>query len=295
MNSVNTKAAISSKDSEDSQQFLNVSAYKFISLDLLPLLQADLLEALRSCGVLGTILLADEGINIALAGTEPAVEQSISWFVRDERFSDITFKRSYSNLLPFSKLKVRIRHEIISFGQAGIDPERQPAPHISAGELKRWLDEGREFTLLDTRNRYEVESGTFERAVTLPIDNFKDFGEAVQKSTEIDRNKPVITFCTGGIRCEKAAPWMLANGFTDVQQIDGGILRYLEEFGAEHWSGDCFVFDDRVEVDPQLTETGAVLCKNCHRAVSLEGQESASFVEAVSCPRCVDDTGASAS
>lgn len=268
--------------------FHNISAYKFIDLDLLPLLQADMHDALSKAGVLGTVLLANEGINVALAGTDTAIQQARDWFQTDTRFSDLWFKESTSTFLPFSKLKVRIRHEIIAFDGGKTAPLDNPAPNLDPATLKQWLDEGRKFTLLDTRNRYEVESGTFKSALALDIDTFRDFPSAAAALDSDIKDQPVVTFCTGGVRCEKAAPWMLQNGFKEVYQIEGGILNYLEQCGGEHWQGDCFVFDDRVEVDTALQETGALLCPSCHRAVPPEEQDQAPFSSGEGCLGCAD-------
>ncbi len=267
-------------------QYLNISGYQFITLEHLPLLQADLSVFLQQQQVKGTVLIAEEGINVALCGSPNAIENCQNWFQQTPPFADLHFKSSYSSFLPFSKLKVKIRHEIISFGQAGLDPEHDAAPRLSALELKSWLDQGRRFTLLDTRNNYEIESGTFKQASNVDIDNFREFAEAAEKSDSIDKAAPIVTFCTGGVRCEKAAPWLLQNGFENVLQLDGGILAYFAACGGAHWEGNCFVFDDRVEIDSNAFETGAVLCKACHRAVSIEHQQSGEFVDGESCPAC---------
>ena len=274
--------------------FHNIIAYKFIDLDLLPLLQADMHDALSNIGVLGTVLLANEGINVALAGTEAHIQQARDWFANDRRFTDLWFKESVSTFLPFSKLKVRIRHEIIAFDDGKTKPLKTPAPNLAPDQLKQWLDEGRAFTLLDTRNRYEVESGTFKRAVALDIDTFRDFTAAADALDPDIKAQPVVTFCTGGVRCEKAAPWMLQNGFKEVYQIEGGILNYLEQCGGEHWQGDCFVFDDRVEVDARLAETGALLCPNCHRAVPADEHDLEPFTSGNGCRGCHEKVSTSA-
>lgn len=249
--------------------YINLSGYRFLPLDYLPVLQADLHEALLATGVLGTILLADEGINVALAGTRQQCDAARAVFESDPRFRGLWLKESDSDFRPFSKLKVRIRHEIIAFDGAGAGTrqlQRPEAPAIAPDTVARWLDENRDFTLLDTRNTYEIESGTFERAEHLDIAHFRDYQRAVKQALDegrLDPDKPVVTFCTGGIRCEKAAPWMIEQGFREVYQIDGGILNYFERTGGKHWEGDCFVFDDRVEIDKDLQPTGATWCTDC--------------------------------
>ena len=259
-----------------------------------PVLVRDELKLkLQQLGVLGTVLVATEGLNVALVGTAAAIEKSQEIFSQDSRFAAIDFKLSLSSFSPFSKLKVKVRPEIITFGQTDIDPLAEPTRYIDPAELEQWLESGKEFQLLDTRNNYETESGTFERATTLDIDNFRDLPQAVDKAVEngtLDPQKPVVTFCTGGVRCEKAGPWMSKNGFREVYQIRGGILRYLESCGSGHWSGDCFVFDDRVEITPQLEETGAVICRRCHKAVSRRHQLAPGFIENSHCPACLADS-----
>ena len=231
-------------------------------------------SALRETGVLGTILLAEEGINIALAGRRKQIDLAIDWFQADARFSDIWLKQSQSEQIPFSKLKVRVRHEIIAFdGASAADRQlqRPPAPTLDPDTVARWIDERRDFTLLDSRNSYEIESGTFETAENLGISHFRDFQQAIKQAVSDGRlklDKPVVTFCTGGIRCEKAAPWMIEQGFRQVYQIEGGVLNYFQQTGGKHWQGDCFVFDDRVEVDKQLAPTGATWCTFCQLTIA---------------------------
>ncbi|MGQ7842940.1 oxygen-dependent tRNA uridine(34) hydroxylase TrhO [Granulosicoccus sp. 3-233] len=259
--------------SPSGEPYINLSGYRFIQLDYLPVLQADLHQALAETGVLGTILLADEGINVALAGTRPECDAARAVLDADERFRDLWLKESTSELRPFSKLKVRIRHEIIAFDGAEARTrqlQRPEAPALPPETVAQWLDEERDFTLLDTRNVYEVESGTFEQAEHLDIAHFRDYQRAVTQALEdgsLDPSKPIVTFCTGGIRCEKAAPWMIEQGFSEVYQIEGGILNYFERTGGKHWNGDCFVFDDRVEVDRQLQPTGATWCTSCQLTI----------------------------
>ncbi|MFK7855623.1 MAG: rhodanese-like domain-containing protein [Granulosicoccus sp.] len=260
-------------DTHAEPPYINLSGYRFVSLEYLPVLQADMHAALAQIGVLGTVLLADEGINIALTGTVEQTRAARAYFDSDVRFAKIWLKESESQVIPFSKLKVRIRYEIIAFdGPEAGDRQlkRAIAPSISPELVQQWLDSDQDFTLLDTRNTYEIESGTFSKAEHLDIAHFRDFQDAVNQALEkgeLDKNKPTVTFCTGGIRCEKAAPWMLEQGFKEVYQIEGGILNYFEQTGGRHWEGDCFVFDDRVEVDKSLAPTGASWCTECQLTV----------------------------
>ena len=258
--------------------YTNLSGYRFIHLEYLPLLQADLHAMLSETGVLGTILLAEEGINIALAGTPDQITAARACFESDPRFTSLWLKESVSEQIPFSKLKVRVRHEIIAFdGPEAKDQQlhRPEAPALSPDTVAQWIESGKDFTLLDTRNTYEVESGTFTTAKHLNIAHFRDFQKTVEKAVEegtLDPAQPIVTFCTGGIRCEKAAPWMLEQGFKEVYQIEGGVLNYFERTGGAHWKGDCFVFDDRVEVDKSLNPTGATWCTHCQLTIALNEQ-----------------------
>lgn len=252
---------------------INLSGYRFVHLEYLPIIQADMHAALLETGVLGTILIAEEGINVALAGTQVQVSAAREYLNSDKRFGGLWLKESVSDVVPFSKLKVRIRHEIIAFDGPDARTQqltRPEAPAMTPENVQEWIESGKDFTLLDTRNTYEIESGTFAQAEHLDIAHFRDFQSAVHKALEagtINPEKPIVTFCTGGIRCEKAAPWMIEQGFREVYQIDGGVLNYFERTGGAHWDGDCFVFDDRVEVDKQLSPTGATWCTHCQLTI----------------------------
>lgn len=258
---------------EGAQEVINVSGYRFVEIENLLELQADMRADLGEIGIKGTILIATEGINAALAGSRAQVKAVKNWFEQDTRFANLWLKESASEILPFAKLKVRIRPEIITFQPDSanpVSPAQNPAPAMSPAKLKQMLDANEDFTLLDTRNAYEVESGTFESAIDLRLRTFRDLTDAVTTaldSGELDRDKPVVTFCTGGIRCEKAAPYLIEQGFKEVYQVEGGILNYFEECGDAHWQGECFVFDDRVEINPALEPTGARMCRRCHRAI----------------------------
>lgn len=253
---------------------VNISGYRFVKIEYLPLLQADMHQALLETGVLGTILLAEEGINIALSGNRQQIDHAIAYFQSDDRFQGIWLKESTSADIPFSKLKVRVRHEIIAFdGADAADRQlhRPVAPALAPSTVAQWLEEGRDMLLLDTRNTYEIASGTFKAAEHLDIAHFRDFQTAVKAALDAGKlqlDKPTVTFCTGGIRCEKAAPWMIEQGFTEVYQIEGGVLNYFEQTGGKHWQGDCFVFDDRVEVDKTLAPTGATWCTHCQLTIA---------------------------
>lgn len=266
----------------------NLAAYRFASLgELLPL-RGELREFCRSLEMRGTILLSPEGINLVVAAKPGACDRLLVRLQAVPGLAALTAKVSESHHQPFNRMLVKIKKEIIAFGLAGIDPGRRPAPRIAPGQLKQWLDEGRAVTLLDTRNRYEVKLGTFRGARTLDLDHFRDFPKVAGTLPAQMKDEPVVTFCTGGIRCEKAAPLLELAGFTQVFQLDGGILSYFAQCGGAHYEGDCFVFDKRVALDPALRETGAALCYTCQAPLTALEQQDPRYVESVSCPFCAE-------
>lgn len=232
--------------------FLNLSAYQFAPLSDLPLLRERLLATGHSYDLKGTVLLSSEGINLFVAGERHGARRFLDAVRSVPGLEDLSAKESFSATAPFGHLRVKIKREIIAFGVEGIDPARRPAPKLAPETLKAWLDAGKPITLLDTRNAYEVERGTFRGAVAAGIRRFREFPSAVAALPPELRQQPVVTFCTGGIRCEKAAPFLQRAGFTDVYQLDGGILKYFERCGAAHFEGDCFVFDERGALDAEL-------------------------------------------
>ncbi len=268
------------------EQITNVAAYKFVHIDDLPAAREQLRRLSKSLRLRGTILLAHEGINLFVAGEDASIEAFIEVVRTDQRFSDLDFKRSPSDYQPFRRMLVRIKREIIAFGVDGIAPQERTSPKLSARELKAWLDEGRPVRLLDIRNDYEVELGTFENALPIGVDNFRDLPGAVEKLPGALKEQPVVIFCTGGIRCEKAGPFMEREGFQQVFQLDGGILKYFEECGDDHYSGECFVFDRRVAVDASLSETETTQCFACQAPLNAEQQRSPLYVFGEHCPQC---------
>lgn len=265
---------------------LNIAAYKFVDLDDLPGLRAQLRERAFAQSLRGTILLAPEGINLFLAGAPERLEAFMAELLADTRFADMPIKRSYSAGQPFNRMLVKVKREIITMNRPDVRPAQHAAPRLAPQELKRWLDEGRDIVLVDTRNRFEVEVGTFKGAEEFGLNSFSEFPEAIAQRTDAWRDKTVVTFCTGGIRCEKAAPLMLSEGFKEVYQLDGGILKYFEECGDAHYEGECFVFDKRVALDGQLQETPTTQCYACQEVVAPEEQRSPHYKLGESCPKC---------
>ncbi len=231
---------------------LNVASYRFVRLTDPAGLKAAWLERGRALGVKGTILLAEEGINLFLAGAETAVRTLIAIIEDTPGLDGLDLKESWSETPPFRRFKIKVKREIVTFRQPGIDPVANPAPTMSPEELRARLDQGEPIVLLDTRNGVEVARGTFRGALHWGNHNFTEFGQIARERIDELAGKTVVSFCTGGIRCEKAAPYLRSLGAKDVHQLEGGILRYFERVGRDHFDGDCFVFDERAALDPSL-------------------------------------------
>ena len=223
---------------------------------------------------------------MVLAAPPEQMADFLSFLKSDERFTDMTFKESISDNQPFNRMLVRLKKEIIAFDML-FDPAKDGGKYVDPKTLKKWLDGEQEVVLLDTRNDYEVEMGSFEKALKPPMKSFKEFKQVVDDLDPSLKDKTIVTFCTGGVRCEKAAPYMEQQGFKDVYQIDGGILQYFKECGGDHWDGECFVFDQRVSVDPKLVQTDKKLCYRCRHPLTAQDQQSPDYVVDVSCPHCV--------
>ncbi|MEO8652942.1 MAG: sulfurtransferase [Ramlibacter sp.] len=242
--------------------FLNVSAYRFVALQDRQALRDTLATQCADRGLVGTILLAGEGINLFLAGPPDAVRGFVQWLQADARFAGMEIKESWSASPPFRRLRVKVKREIIRMNRPAIQPVGGRAPAVDARTVKRWLDQGhddqgRPVVTLDTRNAFEVDHGTFEGAVDWQLSRFSDFPAALRAHRNELEGKTVVSFCTGGIRCEKAALLMREAGLESVWQLDGGILRYFEEAGGAHFRGNCFVFDERQALDPALAPVAA--------------------------------------
>lgn len=238
-------------------QILNIAAYKFVALESLTELQAAVREAAQTRAIRGTVLLAEEGINLFLAAGSTDIHDFLAWLRTDARFHDLEVKESWSTAQPFRKLLVKVKPEIIRMNHPAIRPLARRAPSVDAATLKRWLDsghddQGRPVVTLDTRNDFEVDVGTFRQAIDWRITKFTEFPQALLDHRDELQGKTVVSFCTGGIRCEKAAIFMQEAGLQNVYQLDGGILKYFEVNGHAHFDGECFVFDERRAVDAAL-------------------------------------------
>lgn len=239
---------------------LNISCYKFVEIHDGAVLKAQLLAQCLAAGLKGTILIAPEGINVFLAGARQDVQQLVQWLRRDARFADLEPKESWSHAVPFRRMRVRLKREIITMHRPLVKPALGRAPAVAPAILRRWLDQGhdddgRPVVMLDTRNDYEVDAGAFHGALDWRMRKFSEFPErALHYAPELSASR-VVTYCTGGIRCEKAAIVMREAGCETAVQLDGGILKYLELEGGRHWRGECFVFDERGGVDAGLLPT----------------------------------------
>jgi len=266
-----------------------VSFYRFLDLPDPQALRNQLQLLCEKHGLLGTILLADEGINGTLAGSTEAVQAIFDFLHNTLSLSgEIDGRWTEASEAPFRRMRVKVKNEIVTLGRADIKPHKMTGKHVSASQWNRLIANS-ETLLIDTRNHYEIEVGTFPGATDPGNDSFREFPQFAEKLAQEGTDRPLAMFCTGGIRCEKATALMLELGFAEVYQLQGGILSYLEQIqeGDNRWDGECFVFDSRVAVDRDLAEGGYVQCHACRRPLSSEDIESADFVKGVSCPNCV--------
>ena len=267
------------------------SFYRFLDLADPEALRADLQEFCEQRGLLGTILVAAEGINGSLTGEEEGIQAVSAWLQQrlalaqpiEARWNDVSEA-------PFRRMRVRLKKEIVTLGRPDILPHRKTGTYVS-GERWNELIEDPNVLVIDTRNHYEYEVGTFPNALDPQTDSFRQFPEFAEKLAATSKDRPLAMFCTGGIRCEKATALMMELGFEDVYHLQGGILKYLEEMPADQnaWNGECFVFDTRVAVDRDLAEGGYVQCHACRRPLSSEDIASPDYQEGVSCPKCINE------
>ena len=270
--------------------FVVAALYKFVSLPDYREKQADILQSCIDFEVKGTLLLAEEGINGTIAGTREAIDNVLAKLREDKRFSDLEVKESQTDEMPFYRTKVRLKKEIVTLGQEGIDPNLLVGTYVQPAEWNDLISRD-DVTLIDVRNDYEIEIGTFKGAVDPDTKTFRDYPEYVAKNLDPSKQKKVAMFCTGGIRCEKASAFMLQQGFEDVYHLKGGILKYLEQVdqGESHWEGDCFVFDNRVAVNHDLEVAGYDQCHACRRPITDTDKQSPHYEAGISCPKCVDE------
>ena len=267
--------------------FLNIAGYKFEQLDSLDTLIPEFQDKCDELELKGSVYLSPRGINFSISGTEANIEKYIEFMESDSRFLNIPLKRTYSETQPFRRMKVRLKKEIISLGRDDIDPRELTGEYVSPQELLSMYENNEDVVVLDTRNEYETRVGLFENAVDLQLDTFRDFPKAIEQLPEEYKDKKIVMYCTGGIRCEKASAVMLKAGFTDVKQLEGGVLDYFKETGGKYWNGDCFVFDERVALDTDLNETEYIYCYICREPLSAEEKASPNFKINEYCPYCI--------
>lgn len=263
--------------------------YKFVSLPDFHELREPLLAFCMQQGIKGTLLLAHEGINGTVAGSRDAIDALFRYLAADARVGEIEHKESYEQEMPFYRMKVKLKKEIVTMGVEDIDPQQIVGTYV---EPKDWnaLISDPEVTLIDTRNNYEVEIGTFANAVNPSTESFRELPDYVANNLDPTKHKKVAMFCTGGIRCEKSTAFMKQQGFDEVYHLKGGILKYLEDVPKEQslWQGECFVFDNRVAVDQDLQRGSYDLCHGCRLPITEEDKKSPKFIEGVACHHCHD-------
>ena len=271
-------------------EFLNVAGYKFEPLENLDSLIPEFQNKCDELGLKGSVYLSPNGINFSIAGTEENVDIYIKFMEEDSRLRDIPLKKTFSETQPFRRMKVRLKKEIISLGRDDINPSELTGDYISPRELFEIYEKKEDVIVLDTRNEYETRVGLFENAIDLQLDTFRDFPSAIETLPEEYKDKQIVMYCTGGIRCEKASAVMMKAGFSDVKQLEGGVLDYFKETGGAYWNGDCFVFDERVALDKELKETEYIYCYICREPLSAEEKASPDFKINEYCPYCIDSS-----
>ncbi|BFM15199.1 rhodanese-related sulfurtransferase [Maricurvus nonylphenolicus] len=270
-------------------QIVVAALYKFVSLPDYQELQEPLLAYCVEQGIKGTLLLAAEGINGTVAGSREGIDNLLAYLKADERLAELSHKESFYEALPFYRMKVKLKKEIVTMGVEGIDPRHVVGTYVKPKDWNALISDP-DVVLVDTRNDYEVELGTFKNAVNPKTDSFREFPDYVADNMDPAKQKKVAMFCTGGIRCEKSTAFMKEQGFDEVYHLEGGILQYLEDVPEEEslWQGECYVFDNRVAVNHQLERGSYDLCHGCRLPITEADKASEHYIEGVTCPRCYE-------
>jgi len=278
-----------SKGTIKMSQLVVAAVYKFVKLADCASMREPLQAKCAALGITGTLLLATEGINGTIAGTRSGIDQILAYLRSDPRLADLEHKESTADLPPFYRMKVKLKKEIVTMGVPGIDPTDRVGSYVKPEDWNALISDP-DVLLIDTRNDYEVDVGTFQGAVDPRITTFREFPDYVKTHIDPQKKPRIAMFCTGGIRCEKASAYMLQQGFPEVYHLQGGILKYLENVPEEEsmWQGECFVFDQRVAVGPGLAPGHYALCYGCSRPITAEDQASEKYQHGVSCPNCFD-------
>lgn len=263
--------------------------YKFVTLEDYRELREPLLDVCLAAGTRGTLLLAEEGINGTIAGTREGIDRVLAYLKSDPRLADIEHKESFDDHLPFYRMKVKLKREIVTMGVPGVDPNRKVGTYVKPADWNALVNDP-DVLLIDTRNDYEVAIGSFRGAVDPHTTTFREFPAYVRSHFDPEKHRKVAMFCTGGIRCEKASSFMLGEGFEEVFHLEGGILKYLEEVPQDEstWEGECFVFDNRVSVDHQLQKGHYDQCHGCRHPITEADKQSPLYMKGVCCPGCHD-------
>ena len=266
-----------------------ITFYKFVQLDNFEAMRQPLLELCQAQGIKGTILLALEGVNATVAGTDHGLTVLMSQLKQDDRLADLTHKTSWAEAQPFDRMKVKLKKEIVTLGQPEVSPTKQVGTYVDPHDWNQVIADP-EVLVIDTRNNYEVDIGTFQGANNPETDSFREFTDYAAEQLDPTKHKKVAMFCTGGIRCEKASSYLLEQGFEQVYHLKGGILKYLEDVPAEEslWQGECFVFDERVTVQHGLEPGNYVMCRGCGHPLSVEDTQSVHYEPGITCPNCYD-------
>ncbi|WP_413283607.1 rhodanese-related sulfurtransferase [Vibrio sp. MA40-2] len=270
-------------------QYVVCALYKFVTLDNYQEFRQPLTDLLIANKIKGTLLLASEGINGTVAGKRESIDALLAWFDQDARLANVVHKESFSEELPFNRTKVKLKKEIVTMGVEDIDPLKVVGTYVKPAQWNELISDP-EVLLVDTRNDYEVDIGTFRNAVNPNTETFREFPQYVADNLDPAKHKKVAMFCTGGIRCEKSTAYLKEQGFDEVYHLEGGILKYLEEVPEEQsmWEGDCYVFDERVAVNHQLQKSDYDICHACRLPITSDEKKSEHFEKGVSCPKCID-------
>ncbi|MDO6565930.1 rhodanese-related sulfurtransferase [Alteromonas sp. 1_MG-2023] len=268
-------------------KYIVCAMYKFVALENFEAMRQPLLTAMESNGIKGTLLLASEGINGTVSGTREGIDGLLQYLNADERINPISCKESLHEEQPFYRTKVKLKKEIVTMGVEGIDPRKTVGTYVKPADWNALISDP-DVTVIDTRNGYEIEIGTFKHAIDPKTETFREFPEYVAKTLSPEKNKKVAMFCTGGIRCEKSTAYLKEQGFDEVYHLEGGILQYLEDVPKEEslWEGDCFVFDNRVAVNHDLEKSDYHQCYACRLPITDEDMQSEKYESGVSCPHC---------
>ena len=268
-------------------RYLVCALYKFVELNDYQSMREPLRQFMESHEIKGTLLLALEGINGTVSGTQASIDALIQRLNEDSRISPVSHKQSWHYEQPFYRTKVKLKNEIVTMGVEGIDPRKTAGTYVKPEDWNALISDP-EVKLIDTRNDYEIEIGTFKHAVNPNTESFREFPKYVSEHLDPKKDKKVAMFCTGGIRCEKSTAYLKEQGFEEVYHLEGGILQYLEDVAKEDslWEGDCFVFDNRVAVNHDLEKSAYDQCYGCRLPITEEDKQSSLYEPGVSCPKC---------